>query len=109
MFLHPLGVARFAAAADYFYFATDSFTSCADDFVSAIVGFAAMAEYFIVSVTTLTSWRQMLLRQLSFYPCLPALPSIDGPSAPPRSALPPCMADYFIYNIAGYSLISKRA
>jgi hypothetical protein len=43
-FLHPLGVAGFAAAADYSYFATDGF---ADDFVSAIVGFAAMAEYFI--------------------------------------------------------------
>jgi hypothetical protein len=56
-FLHLLGVAGFAAAVDYSYFATDGFTSCADDFVSAIVGFAAMAEYFIVGVTTLSSWR----------------------------------------------------
>jgi hypothetical protein len=47
MFLHPLGVAGFAAAVDYSYFAIDGFTSCADDFVSAIVCFAAMAEYFI--------------------------------------------------------------
>jgi hypothetical protein len=54
---HPLGVASFAAAAGYSYFATDGFTSCADDFVSAIVGFAAMAEYFIVSMTTLSLWR----------------------------------------------------
>jgi hypothetical protein len=46
MFLHPFGVAGFTAAADYSYFATEDFTSCADDFVSAIVGFAAMAEYF---------------------------------------------------------------
>jgi hypothetical protein len=109
MFLYPLGVTGFAAAADYFYFATDGFTSCADDFVFAIVGFAAMVEYFIVSVTTLTSWRQMLLRQPSLYPRLPALPSVNGPPAPPRSALPPCMADYFIRNIAGYSLIRKHA
>jgi hypothetical protein len=56
-FLHPLGVAGFAAAADYSYFATDCFTSCVDDFVSAIIGSAAMAEYFIISVTTLSSWR----------------------------------------------------
>jgi hypothetical protein len=46
MFLHPFGVAGFATAADYSYFATKDFTSCADDFVSAIVGFAAMVEYF---------------------------------------------------------------
>jgi hypothetical protein len=40
-----------AYTADYSYFATEDFTSCADDFVSAIVGFAAMAEYFTVGST----------------------------------------------------------
>jgi hypothetical protein len=38
MFSHLLGVAGFAAATDYFYFVMNGFISCADKFVSAIVG-----------------------------------------------------------------------
>jgi hypothetical protein len=44
MYQHMHGVAGFAVAMDYFYFTTDGFTSCVDNFVSFIVGFAAMAE-----------------------------------------------------------------
>jgi hypothetical protein len=39
-----LGVAGFAAAADYSYFVVDGFTSCADNFVSAIVNFVAATD-----------------------------------------------------------------
>jgi hypothetical protein len=41
---HMHGVAGFAAAMDYFYFIVDGFTSCADNFVSAIVGFIAATD-----------------------------------------------------------------
>jgi hypothetical protein len=49
MFSHPLGVAGIAAAADYLYFATYGFISCANNFVFTIIGFAVMTEYFIVA------------------------------------------------------------
>jgi hypothetical protein len=43
------GVAGFAAAMNFSYSATDGFTSSVDNFVSVIIGFAAMAEYFIIA------------------------------------------------------------
>jgi hypothetical protein len=49
MFSRLLGVAGIAAAADYFYFTTYGLISCANNFVSTIIGFIAMAEYFIVA------------------------------------------------------------
>jgi hypothetical protein len=42
--IYLLGVAGFVATVDYSYFIVDGFASCADNFVSAIVGFVAATD-----------------------------------------------------------------